>query len=82
MSNNKPRFADLGSLSMEAQVQTIGIIITQTGKVCGAIVDDNAKADRFVAAMKQHFPDVHLQKRAPMHGNTILLRFGPPPHDS
>lgn len=80
--NNKPKFSDLGGLSMEAQVETIGIIVTMTGKVCGAIVDNNEKADRFVACMKQHFPAVHLQKRAPMHGNTILLRFGPPPHNS
>ena len=44
----------------------------------GFIVEDNAKADRYIRKLEARFPGIRIIDRQPFTGGMILVRVGPP----
>ncbi len=73
-----PPFSDLHKLSESDRIKVIGHYGMQM--VVGFVVDNEKKADRYIADLKVKYPQLVIHGKAPMQGRTILVRVGPPVH--
>lgn len=79
-------YADLSCLPDEDRITVIGekVLAGPTGSadkptIIGVVVDNAAKAARYVKLMKDQFPTVRVIDQQPMGvGETVLIRFGGP----
>lgn len=72
-----PFYADLGDLSEDTRINMIGATAT-SGKIVSFIVEDDAKADRYLNKMRQQGYDVRVVGRGkgPVK-NTVYVKVGP-----
>lgn len=75
------KFADLADRSEDSRIQIIGETATIEKLVVGFIVEDNAKADRYVEKLKKQFPTIHIIQRGkgPVAGS-VMVQVGPQPN--
>lgn len=79
-------YVDLHSLSDEQRIDVIGKTIMAAPKgsadqpvMVGVVVDNPAKAARYIAMMKNQFPSVRVIDQQPMGvAETVAIRFGEP----
>lgn len=67
-------YADLHHVSEDDRIQTIGQKVMRDGLTCGFIVEDEAKADRYMAKLKEKFPGIVEEARTQLTPVTILVR--------
>ena len=67
------------------QIDVIGKYIMDAPKssadkplIVGCVVEDQAKAERFIKLFKKHWPKVRVLDTSPSINNTILIRLGEP----
>jgi hypothetical protein len=70
-------YADLADLPEDDRITSIGKTAA-AGNVVGVVVDDDAKADRYIKKLSRRFPNVRVIDRGagPVAG-TVLVRVGP-----
>jgi hypothetical protein len=80
-------FADIADFDEDKRIDMIGNA-TMSGKqssaekplIIGFVVEDHAKADRYVKKLKEKFPTIRIIDRfdGPVQ-NTVTVYVGPPP---
>ena len=79
-------FVDVSKYPDETRIEIIGNAIMNAPKgsgdqpiIVGVVVDNPAKAARYIATMKEKFPQVRVIDQHPMGvGETVAIRFGEP----
>lgn len=79
-------FLDLHRMTDEQRIEIIGQTVMAGPKssgdkpiMVGVVVDNAAKAARYIAMMKDKFPAVRVIDQLPMGiGETVAIRFGEP----
>jgi predicted DNA repair protein MutK len=73
----KPAFADIAGLPEDDRIDIIGHNAVTHKKVVGFIVEDDAKADRYLQKLTAKFPGIQVIYRGSWR-NTVLVKVGPP----
>lgn len=76
MSARKPAFADLADLPEEERIAIIGKS-AESGKRVAFVVDDNAKADRYIRKLLLDFNVRVLERGSGPVKNTVYVKVGP-----
>jgi hypothetical protein len=68
-------YADLGDMEENKRIDTIGRYAMNKKEVVAFVVEDNAKADRYVARLKEGFPTISVRDRFvwPPEAGTITV---------
>lgn len=69
-------FADLHDHSEDTRIGIIGRQAMDYRRVIGFIVEDDAKADRYVGKLEKLFPGITVIDRTPFQ-DKVLVRVGP-----
>lgn len=56
-------FSDLHLMTEDDRIQIIGNAAREAENAIAFIVEDNAKADRYLAKLAEHFPDLEEERR-------------------
>ena len=77
--SKKPIFVDIADFDEDERIDTIGQVVMAQLKTAAFIVEDNAKADRYVCKLKERFPGIVEEwcGPGPLVG-LIAVRMGPP----
>lgn len=68
-------FVDMGDFSEDERIQTIGRTVENAGGIVGFVVEDDAKADRYIKKLvKAHAVHVVDRGAGPVKG-TVLVRI-------
>jgi hypothetical protein len=71
----KPIFFDAGDFAEDTRIRMIGETATN-GAETGFMVEDDAKADRYVKKLLERFPLLEVHYRGPGLAGTVLVRVG------
>lgn len=71
------RFKDLHKLKEDERIKMIYEAVMKVGMKGAFVVEDNAKADRYMAKLKELAPTIVEVKRGPLNG-CIAVIVGPP----
>lgn len=69
----KPMYADLGDISENNRIDLIGHRVVDHHEQVAFMVDDDAKADRYIAKLLKKFPGVSVKTRGPGPAGTIAV---------
>jgi hypothetical protein len=74
MSNKRrmPPFADLHKLPEDERIDLIGHYTMHETKTIGFVVEDDEKADRYIAKLKAKFPGIVVDARFPLAGQVCI----------
>lgn len=67
-------FLDVKGLTEDERIKLLGQKVIQEGLTVGFVVEDNAKADRYMAKLKVIFPAIVEEARFKMTADTICVR--------
>jgi hypothetical protein len=76
---SKPVYLDIADFDEDARVDVIGRAVMEQKKTSAFIVEDDAKADRYLKKLKKRFPGIRLIARGdgPVK-DTVFVKLGPP----
>lgn len=78
MSNKTP-YVDIADFDEDARIDIIGQVVMTKRKIGAFVVEDDAKADRYVRKLKERYPGIVEEWRGPGPiANTVTVRMGPP----
>lgn len=82
-----PVFADLADLEEDKRIEMIGDSVMKTPRTSADkpvmnafVVDDDAKADRYIKKLQDKFPGIRIIDRSdgPIKGRSVTVRIGGP----
>ena len=69
-----PPYLDLHAIEEDKRIDLIGHRVVVHKDRVGFFVDDDAKADRYVAKLKAKFPSISVVERGPGPGGTVFVK--------
>ena len=79
-------YIDAAGLEEDSRIELIGKTVMSSHskttdapmKPIGFVVENDEKADRYIAKLKAKFPQIRVLKRTPAPGNTVLVSLAGP----
>ena len=76
---NMPPFSDLYKLKEDDRIDLIGHCAMHKLMTVGFVLEDDAKAERYIAKLKAKFPQIVIHEKGPLKG-LVMVKVGPPLH--